>query len=165
MLLCQVIVPSIPSPYKGFVSLWTRNDGCSSVDTLKPRSASPDPDSNRATAAKLQQRSLRVLRSSEEPTLQLISAKEERNEKHSSCCTLPLHLTSVITHLILIWHKSEEKPRQSTIRPVPRHQLHNSEDNRSATPRCSSENKKGERENIHSQPWICQGERRKSWGL
>lgn len=110
MLPCQIIVPRIASPCKGFVCLWTRNDGCSSVDILKPRSASQDPDSNTATAAKLQQRSLRVLRSSKESTLELISAKEQRNERHPSCCTLPLHLTSVIAHLILIWHKSEEKP-------------------------------------------------------
>ena len=32
-------MPSIPSPYKGFVCPWTRRDGCSSVATLQPRAA------------------------------------------------------------------------------------------------------------------------------
>lgn len=36
--------------------------------------------------------------------------KEEEMKGPASCCTLPSNLSPVITDLILIWHKSEEKP-------------------------------------------------------
>lgn len=105
------------------------------------------------------------VKSSKEHTLKLIRAGERR-ERLSPCCTLPLNLTFVITGLTLIWHTSEGKPLATKPNKAGATGISCTMARITERPRLEILHRiRKEKGNIHNQPWLYQGGRRKSWGL